>query len=193
MFNIPNTLTISRFFLAPFIAFYFLKEDYFFAFILTVIALLTDYFDGKIARATNQETTLGTFLDPIADKFYELVLVLTFYYSGHLPLIYVLLVWLRNLAQLSSIPILLWWKKISFKVEPKWFAKWASAIVMIILCLVTLVGLISMFKGSVSGFLSTIILNYILIPVSVGFELYMLFNFIPRFIQIYRGDHDTFD
>lgn len=193
MFNIPNALTISRFFLAPFIAYHFTEENYFLAVILTVIALLTDFFDGKIARATNQETTLGAFLDPIADKFYELVLVLVFYYSGHLPLFFVILVWIRNLLQLSSIPILMWWKKISFKVEPKWFAKWASAIVMIILCLVCLTGFISMFKASVSEFLSTIILTYVLIPISVAFELYMLYNFVPRFIQIYHGKHDTFD
>lgn len=193
MFNIPNTLTVSRFFLAPLIAYYFSEENYLLAVILTVIALLTDFFDGKIARATNQETSLGAFLDPIADKFYELVLVLAFYLSGHLPLFFVILVWLRNLLQLSSIPVLMWWKKIKFKVEPKWFAKWASAIVMIILCFICLIGLINMFKASLSEFLSLFILNYILIPISVGFELYMLYNFVPRYIQIYRGEHDTFD
>ncbi len=75
-----NSLTISRFILIiPFLYFLFLREDNLFslteyqgkliALIIFVLASLTDYLDGYIARVFNEESKLGQFLDPLADKF----------------------------------------------------------------------------------------------------------------------------
>ena len=44
-------------------------RKYDFALYLFIIAAVTDFFDGLFARLKNQRTVLGTFLDPIADKF----------------------------------------------------------------------------------------------------------------------------
>ncbi|MBT8457677.1 MAG: CDP-diacylglycerol--glycerol-3-phosphate 3-phosphatidyltransferase [Rhodobacteraceae bacterium] len=70
--TIPNILTIIRLLAAPGVAIMFLYftrpwADWF-ALILFVIAALTDWIDGYLARAWKQETKLGAMLDPIADK-----------------------------------------------------------------------------------------------------------------------------
>lgn len=72
--NLPNKLTMSRIFLVPvMIALYLLKSvlgdwSYLLMGVIFVIASLTDYFDGKIARKRNIVTTFGKFIDPLADK-----------------------------------------------------------------------------------------------------------------------------
>lgn len=70
--NLPNKLTLLRLILIPFFiaAFYlgFFAGHYFVALGIFVVASLTDFFDGYIARKYNMVTDLGKFLDPIADK-----------------------------------------------------------------------------------------------------------------------------
>jgi CDP-diacylglycerol--glycerol-3-phosphate 3-phosphatidyltransferase len=84
MLNIPNTLALIRLLLAPLMFFllvnrdasllqgiHFTWLDYMAAFIF-VIASVTDFFDGYIARTFDQITTLGKILDPLADKMLTL-------------------------------------------------------------------------------------------------------------------------
>lgn len=70
--NLPNKLTLLRLILIPFFitAFYlgFFAGHYFIALGIFVVASLTDFLDGYIARKYNMVTDLGKFLDPIADK-----------------------------------------------------------------------------------------------------------------------------
>jgi CDP-diacylglycerol--glycerol-3-phosphate 3-phosphatidyltransferase len=70
--TIPNILTVLRLAAAPGVAIMFLFfarpwADWF-ALILFVVAAVTDWFDGYIAREFNQESRFGAMLDPIADK-----------------------------------------------------------------------------------------------------------------------------
>jgi CDP-diacylglycerol---glycerol-3-phosphate 3-phosphatidyltransferase len=69
--NLPNTLTAGRILAAPFIAalpFINSPGVRFVAFALYVIAAVTDYYDGMLARTRNLITDLGRLLDPLADK-----------------------------------------------------------------------------------------------------------------------------
>ncbi|MBD3664462.1 CDP-diacylglycerol--glycerol-3-phosphate 3-phosphatidyltransferase [Sulfitobacter aestuariivivens] len=70
--TLPNILTLLRLVAAPMVAVMFLyfTRPYadWFALILFVLAAVTDWFDGYLARAWKQETKIGTMLDPIADK-----------------------------------------------------------------------------------------------------------------------------
>jgi cardiolipin synthase len=67
--NIPNTLTITRIVIIPLFITSIIYKRYDYSLYLFIIAALTDMFDGLFARLKNQKTALGTFLDPLADKF----------------------------------------------------------------------------------------------------------------------------
>jgi len=69
--NIPTRLTIVRIILIPlFVALYLIDFPYngVAAVAVFMIASFTDFLDGYLARKWNQVTSLGKFLDPIADK-----------------------------------------------------------------------------------------------------------------------------
>lgn len=69
--NLPNTITAGRILAAPFIAalpFIASPGARLAAFVLYIIAAVTDYYDGMLARTRNLITDLGRLLDPLADK-----------------------------------------------------------------------------------------------------------------------------
>ncbi len=84
--NIPNILTIFRLIAAPAVGlvFVYLPSPYadWIALGLFVIAALTDYLDGYLARKWRQVTNLGRMLDPIADKAMVLVALLVIAVRG---------------------------------------------------------------------------------------------------------------
>ena len=75
-FNLPNMLTYARILAVPLVALCFYLEgrlqssDFarWSALVIFVIASLTDYLDGYLARAWQQTSNIGKMLDPIADK-----------------------------------------------------------------------------------------------------------------------------
>ena len=81
MTNLPNLLTLFRIFLVPLLVAALVQQNFavhwgarllvandFFALILFLAAALTDLLDGYLARRWKQVTTVGTLLDPVADK-----------------------------------------------------------------------------------------------------------------------------
>jgi CDP-diacylglycerol--glycerol-3-phosphate 3-phosphatidyltransferase len=80
MFNLPNILALFRIALAPLMLWFLVDRENvifsswhptwldYFAGLIFVIASVTDFFDGYIARNWNQMTKLGAILDPLADK-----------------------------------------------------------------------------------------------------------------------------
>jgi len=70
--NIPNTLTLMRIGLVPvFVLFFYMQADWtnVAAALVFLLAAVTDWFDGYLARRLNQTSAFGAFLDPVADKF----------------------------------------------------------------------------------------------------------------------------
>lgn len=88
--NLPNILTLLRLIAAPGVAVMFLYfarpwADWF-ALVLFLVAAITDYFDGYLARLWRQESRLGAMLDPIADKAMVVIALLVITgYSGMDP------------------------------------------------------------------------------------------------------------
>ena len=79
--TVPNWLCFLRIALIPVFSYLFIKEYYIPAFIIMIIAALTDLFDGKIARKFNQVSNLGKMLDPIADKLSQMAIVIILIYK----------------------------------------------------------------------------------------------------------------
>jgi CDP-diacylglycerol--glycerol-3-phosphate 3-phosphatidyltransferase len=104
--NIPNILAFIRVLIAPIMFWLLMNGDNsvfegihrswidFMAAILFVIASVTDFFDGYIARSWNQKTVIGGILDPLADKMLILAAFLGLMLLGRVNpwLIYIILV-----------------------------------------------------------------------------------------------------
>ena len=80
IFTIPNLLSLFRLLLIPvYVIIYTRAEesaDYILAASILAVSCLTDLFDGKIARHFNMISNVGKVLDPLADKFTQLSLIL---------------------------------------------------------------------------------------------------------------------
>ena len=84
MMNLPNLLALSRLLMAPLLLWLLAYRDTaplegihaswldYFAALVFVLASVTDFFDGYIARMCNQITALGKVIDPLADKMLTL-------------------------------------------------------------------------------------------------------------------------
>jgi cardiolipin synthase len=80
-FNIPNIITYLRVISVPVFIYLIISPNQTYriiAFIIFVIASLTDLIDGYLARKLKQESEWGKFLDPLADKFLVVGALITF-------------------------------------------------------------------------------------------------------------------
>lgn len=64
----PNLLTLMRLIFVPFVVVAIQQQNYKWALAIFIVAGITDLLDGLLARVLKQKTTLGQYLDPIADK-----------------------------------------------------------------------------------------------------------------------------
>ena len=105
--NIPNALSVLRLLGIPvFIYFALVSEQDVIAITILAIAGITDYLDGKLARAWNQTSDLGAMLDPVADRIYILATLIVLYQREAINL-WVILVLLFRDAVLALMTLVL--------------------------------------------------------------------------------------
>lgn len=86
MLNIPNTLTLLRALGVPlFLYFFLVVEQPVVSFLVITIGAITDYLDGKVARALNQTSDFGAKFDPTVDRLYIGAVIIAFAIEGYLP------------------------------------------------------------------------------------------------------------
>ncbi len=105
--TIPNILSFLRLLGVP--VFFWLivgPQEYGWALILLILSSITDWLDGKIARATGQITRLGQLLDPIADRLYIVAALVAFAIEEIIPL-WLLVVLLARDALMTVVMVLL--------------------------------------------------------------------------------------
>jgi CDP-diacylglycerol---glycerol-3-phosphate 3-phosphatidyltransferase len=93
--NLPNAITVGRIAATPLIASLVVSagwQNRLSAWVLFVVAAVTDYFDGKLARDRNLVTNVGKMLDPLADKLLLFATLLPMYWMT------------RDVALLASLP-----------------------------------------------------------------------------------------
>ncbi len=135
--NIPNTLTIARIVIIPIFITSIMYNQYFYALILFIIAALTDLLDGLFARLADQKTPLGTFLDPLADKFLLISSFIIFSVNGWIPKWFTVIVISRDLIVVIGF-FLLYMITSAVKIEPVFLGKLAIAVQLFILAYVLL-------------------------------------------------------
>jgi cardiolipin synthase (CMP-forming) len=94
----PNQLTLARMAFLPFIVIKLLDHHYGGALILFVIAGMSDGLDGLLARRLHQQTLLGQYLDPIADKMLLSTVFLVLSVVGKIPWKFTVLVFSRDVC-----------------------------------------------------------------------------------------------
>ena len=94
----PNQLTLLRMIFLPFIVINLVKEDYKWALGLFVLAGLSDGLDGLLARKLHQQTLLGQYLDPIADKLLMSTMFLVLSIEHMIPWKYTVVVFSRDVS-----------------------------------------------------------------------------------------------
>ena len=134
--TISNGLTIFRLLASPVIAILLYQAAWWNAMVLFVVASFTDLLDGYCARAFNQQTWLGTILDPLADKCLLLSTfgALTFFHVPlfHIPVWFFVVVLGREICMVvGSVVAMLFFKNIS--VSPTWSGKATTMLHMIFL------------------------------------------------------------
>jgi cardiolipin synthase len=102
----PNLLTLMRLFIIPFLLIEILDGHYGVAFALFMLAGISDALDGLLARWLSQKTTLGQYLDPIADKLLLSSLFVVLTHVGLIPLYVTVLVFSRDVGILLIATLL---------------------------------------------------------------------------------------
>ncbi|MDH5563836.1 MAG: CDP-diacylglycerol--glycerol-3-phosphate 3-phosphatidyltransferase [Nitrospirota bacterium] len=100
--NLPNSLTVLRILLVPVFVGLLLYGHYDIALIILLIAALTDILDGMVARMTNQQTRLGEYLDPLADKLLLMSAIVTLSVLHFIPIWAVIVVVSRDAILLAG-------------------------------------------------------------------------------------------
>lgn len=84
-FTVPNFVTVARFLLVPVFVVQTLSEHYGWATLTLVVLGSTDWIDGYLARKLDQISTVGAWLDPVADRLALIVVTATFVATGLAP------------------------------------------------------------------------------------------------------------
>ena len=120
--NLANFVTLLRLAMAPLIIWALLIDQVVWAFAIFLIAGLSDAVDGIVARAFDQQSELGTLLDPIADKTLLVTVFIVLAYLGHIPLWLTILVVSRDVLIIAGILICFVMGKPP-QIKPLWVSK----------------------------------------------------------------------
>lgn len=106
LFTAPNQLTLLRMIFVPFIVIELVDGHYSRALLLFVIAGFSDGLDGLLARKLHQQTLLGQYLDPIADKLLLSTMFLVLSILHRIPWKFTVLVFSRDISILAASAVL---------------------------------------------------------------------------------------
>jgi cardiolipin synthase len=133
MLNLPNFLTLIRILTIPifleFLAYHFYWE----ALVVFAIGGLTDFLDGFAARRMNQQTALGAYLDPVADK---LLVITSFIMLGvieGIPMWLAVVVVVRDVLIVIGYAIIYVLVDERLQVSPTRIGKWSTTLQLLTL------------------------------------------------------------
>ena len=120
--TIANLITMARALAVPVVIWALLSRNMPLAFALFMLAGLSDAVDGAVARYLDQQSELGAWLDPLADKALLMSVFVVLAYLGELPLWLAILVVSRDLLILCGV-VLLFLLGGGVEIRPLWVSK----------------------------------------------------------------------
>jgi len=102
----PNQLTLLRMMFLPFIVINLIDHNYLWALVLFTLAGLSDGLDGLLARTLKQQTQLGQYMDPVADKLLLSTTFLVLSFVHKIPWKFTVLVFSRDISILAVSAVL---------------------------------------------------------------------------------------
>jgi cardiolipin synthase len=181
--NIPNLLTMSRIILVPIIVILLMDGSFCIALVLLVISGVTDVLDGFLARILNQQTVLGAYLDPIADKALMISCFVTLAVKKFIPGWLSVIVISRDCIILLGVSVLTM-LSVPFKVKPVLLSK-LTTLIQIVTILAVLMGRcwsMNLQRGSI-GLNALFLLTAVLTVVSGFYYMAMGIKYINRASQ----------
>jgi phosphatidylglycerophosphate synthase len=137
LFNLPNTISLSRVVLA--LAFVLVSEPWD-RIALIAVAGFTDFMDGWLARHEKSESSTGALLDPLADRIFVLVAISTYLVEGQLTTAQYFIFLTRDLATAAGFIV----AKIIPTLRPAVFRARMLGKIVTVLQLITLVVIVLM-------------------------------------------------
>lgn len=175
--NLPNKLTVLRILLI--VPFVILMEvtgisySRYIAFIIFVVASLTDLADGKIARKYNLVTNFGKFADPLADKLLVCSALVCFASKNQLPGWFVIIILSREFIISGFRLVAAEQGKV---IAAGWWGKWKTTFQMIMVLLLILdIELLS---------IVTLIVSYI----ALALTIISLIDYLVKNKDVMKGD-----
>ena len=120
--SLPNIITIARMLAVPLIVWLIISNQMFLAFVIFIAAGLSDAVDGFIAKRFNAATSLGAYLDPLADKLLLVSIYISLGYLGILPVWLVILVTSRDFMIVGGL-LLAWFLERPMDIKPLFVSK----------------------------------------------------------------------
>jgi len=175
IFNLPNSLSFLRILLIPWFLYYYHHGQLAYAIPIMIIAIVSDWFDGRVARWTNEVSEMGKIIDPLADKLCLASVAIYFLWVGELPLWFVLFAVLRDILIFLGAVYVKY--RHSVVTTSLWPGKWAVGFVsMLFIVMVVPFPLFSQYPlKELFLYLSTLSLVY-------SFSQYCM-----RFYKIHKG------
>ena len=126
MLNLPNFLTLIRILSIPFFLVYLSYHRYLEALIIFIIGGVTDFLDGLAARLMKQQTPLGAYLDPIADKLLVITSFIVLGVIGGIPMWLAIIVVSRDVLIITGYGIIVFLTDERPEVKPSLIGKFST-------------------------------------------------------------------
>ena len=133
--NLPNLITVARILLVPVMVWAIVSHEMLVAFVLFLVAGVSDAVDGFLAKRFDMASELGAYLDPLADKTLIVSIYVTLGIAGKIPLWLVILVVSRDIMIIGAI-MLSWLLGSPLKVKPLLVSKLNTVAQIVFACVV---------------------------------------------------------
>ncbi len=176
---VPNILTVIRMLLIPVFIWIYLSSipnHHLWALFIFLLAGFTDFLDGYIARKYEAVTTVGTVLDPLADKLMLLAALGVLFYDQDLPgFIFIIMVIKESILMITGT--IMYFHDDQVVIPANWFGK--AATIVFTLAIILLFAI----PGSS--------ISYIVLGLAVGLKLLAFFSYSKTMLHIIRKKKQT--